>query len=108
MKDLTIYQVDGSDHINQLFKGFGDAMHGKPFPYDRQEICQMDYKGHHSNRGAVYMSHFDKLVRLPKDFVTIARSPNSEYAGIAHQTKPIYGRCAQAVSTYFYNNSKTI
>lgn len=64
--DLTIYQVDGSDHINQLFKGFGDAMH-------------------------VYMSHFDKLVRLPKDFVTIARSPNSEYAGIAHQTKPIYG-----------------
>ncbi|KAI1257922.1 hypothetical protein MGN70_000967 [Eutypa lata] len=29
--DLTIYQVDGSDHINQLFKGFGDAMHGIQF-----------------------------------------------------------------------------
>lgn len=38
------------------------------------------------------MSHFDKLVGLPKDFVTIASSKNSEYAGIAHQTKPIYGR----------------
>lgn len=38
------------------------------------------------------MSHFDKLVGLPKDFVRIASSKNSEYAGIAHQTKPIYGR----------------
>lgn len=38
------------------------------------------------------MSHFDKLVRLPKDFLRIASSKNSEYAGIAHQTKPIYGR----------------
>lgn len=50
------------------------------------------YEGHHSNRKTVYMSHFDKLVGLPKDFVTIASSKNSEYAGIAHQTKPIYGR----------------
>ncbi|KAG6363813.1 hypothetical protein INS49_008916 [Diaporthe citri] len=64
--DLTIYQAGSSDHINQLFKGLGDTMH-------------------------VYMSHFDKLVGLPKDFVTIASSKNSEYAGIAHQTKPIYG-----------------
>ncbi|KAL2281914.1 hypothetical protein FJTKL_11352 [Diaporthe vaccinii] len=64
--DLTIYQPGSSDHINQLFKGLGDTMH-------------------------VYMSHFDKLVGLPKDFVTIASSKNSEYAGIAHQTKPIYG-----------------
>ncbi|KKY31027.1 putative gmp synthase [Diaporthe ampelina] len=65
-KDLTIYQAGSSDHINQLFKGLGDTMH-------------------------VYMSHFDKLVGLPQDFVTIASSKNSEYAGIAHQTKPVYG-----------------
>ncbi|KAH8774646.1 hypothetical protein F5883DRAFT_602149 [Diaporthe sp. PMI_573] len=64
--DLNIYQDGSSDHINQLFKGLGDTMH-------------------------VYMSHFDKLVRLPKDFLRIASSKNSEYAGIAHQTKPIYG-----------------
>lgn len=64
--DLTIYQPGSSDHINQLFKGLGDTMH-------------------------VYMSHFDKVVGLPKDFVTIASSKNSEYAGLAHQTKPIYG-----------------
>lgn len=64
--DLTIHNIEGSKHANQLFKGFDGAMH-------------------------VYMSHFDKLVKLPKDFVTLASSKNSEYAGIAHKTKPIYG-----------------
>lgn len=37
------------------------------------------------------MSHFDKLQKLPSEFVVIASTKNSEYAGIAHQTKPIYG-----------------
>ncbi|KAK2597571.1 hypothetical protein N8I77_012350 [Diaporthe amygdali] len=64
--DLTIYPVASSPHINQLFEGLGETMH-------------------------VYMSHFDKLVKLPAGFTLIASSPNSEYAGIAHQTKPIYG-----------------
>jgi hypothetical protein len=42
------------------------------------------------------MSHFDKLVGLPKDFVVIASSQNSEWAGVAHQTKQIYGECSLA------------
>lgn len=37
------------------------------------------------------MSHFDKLVRLPEGFVVVAKTANSEFAGIAHQTKPIFG-----------------
>ncbi len=37
------------------------------------------------------MSHFDKLVSLPDDFVVLASTANSEFAGIAHKTKPIYG-----------------
>jgi GMP synthase (glutamine-hydrolysing) len=37
------------------------------------------------------MSHGDKLVKLPEGFHTIATSANSEYAGIAHETKHIYG-----------------
>ena len=37
------------------------------------------------------MSHFDKLKKLPSGFVIVASTKNSEYAGIAHQTKPIYG-----------------
>ncbi|KAH6893098.1 GMP synthase [Thelonectria olida] len=64
--NLTIHQVSDSDHINRLFEGLGETMD-------------------------VYMSHFDKLVGLPKDFVVIASSQNSELAGIAHRTKPIYG-----------------
>lgn len=28
-KDLTIYQPGSSDHINQLFRGLGDTMHGE-------------------------------------------------------------------------------
>ncbi|MBE3043931.1 hypothetical protein IMZ48_15425 [Candidatus Bathyarchaeota archaeon] len=37
------------------------------------------------------MSHGDKLSELPKGFRTVASSPNSPYAGIAHETEPIFG-----------------
>lgn len=39
----------------------------------------------------VWMSHGDKLSHLPEDFVTIATTPNSPFAGIAHTKKPYYG-----------------
>lgn len=44
-----------------------------------------------ANSEAVFMSHFDKLVNLPEGFVTIASTKNTAYAGIAHQSKPIFG-----------------
>ncbi|KAL2111140.1 hypothetical protein VUR80DRAFT_239 [Thermomyces stellatus] len=62
--DLAIHKV--SDHADRLFEGLGDSLH-------------------------VFMSHFDKLVRLPEGFVTIASTKNAEFAGIAHQSKPIFG-----------------
>ncbi|KAG6034361.1 hypothetical protein E4U41_006576 [Claviceps citrina] len=34
---------------------------------------------------------FDKLVRLPAECVVVAKTVNSEFAAIAHQTKPIFG-----------------
>lgn len=37
------------------------------------------------------MSHFDKLVKLPSGFVVVASTANSEFAAIAHESKPIYG-----------------
>lgn len=46
------------------------------------------------------MSHFDKLKKLPSGFVVIASTKNSEYAGIAHRTKPIYGKFP-LISTHF-------
>ncbi|CAG8022520.1 unnamed protein product [Penicillium salamii] len=39
----------------------------------------------------VFMSHYDKLVTLPEGFVVVGATDHSEYAGIAHQEKPIFG-----------------
>ncbi|SPQ25488.1 440248bc-8ad8-4b38-9e18-bd8a639864eb [Thermothielavioides terrestris] len=39
----------------------------------------------------VWMSHGDKLAKLPEGFHTVATSDNSEYAAIAHGSKAIYG-----------------
>ncbi|KAM0352870.1 hypothetical protein ACHAPU_001752 [Fusarium lateritium] len=55
-----------SSHADRLFAGMGEAI-------------------------SVFMSHFDKLIKLPKDFVVVAATKNSEFAGIAHKEKPIFG-----------------
>lgn len=39
----------------------------------------------------VWMSHGDKLSRLPEKFVTIATTANAPFAGIAHLEKEYYG-----------------
>ncbi|KAK0362184.1 GMP synthase (glutamine-hydrolyzing) [Friedmanniomyces endolithicus] len=39
----------------------------------------------------VWMSHGDKLSRMPDGFATIATSTHSPYAGIAHEEKEYYG-----------------
>lgn len=39
----------------------------------------------------VWMSHGDKLAALPPNFHVIATSKNSPFAGIAHESLPIYG-----------------
>ncbi len=39
----------------------------------------------------VWMSHGDKVVELPPEFVNVAHTEYSEFAVIKHRTKPIYG-----------------
>jgi len=39
----------------------------------------------------VWNSHGDKLTRIPKDFLAVARTENSEYAAIVHAAKRFYG-----------------
>ncbi|KAK5735458.1 GMP synthase (glutamine-hydrolyzing) [Elasticomyces elasticus] len=39
----------------------------------------------------VWMSHGDKLSRMPEGFVTVATTEDSPYAGIAHEQKELYG-----------------
>ncbi|KAK8090159.1 GMP synthase [Apiospora hydei] len=62
--DVNVTKV--GSHVDRLFAGLGDKV-------------------------SVFMSHFDKLINLPTDFVVIANTKNSEFAGIAHKEKPIFG-----------------
>ena len=39
----------------------------------------------------VWMSHGDRIERLPEDFNTIADSDNSPHAAIQHSSKPLFG-----------------
>ena len=39
----------------------------------------------------VWMSHGDKAIKLPKDFLTIAKSKNSKFVGIENKKIKIYG-----------------
>lgn len=39
----------------------------------------------------VWMSHGDKLSKMPDNWLTIATTSNAPYAGIAHSSKPYYG-----------------
>ena len=39
----------------------------------------------------VWMSHGDKLSHLPPSFITVATTDNAPFAGIAHESRPIYG-----------------
>ncbi|KJZ76819.1 GMP synthase [Hirsutella minnesotensis 3608] len=49
------------------------------------------FEGLHDAPTQVWMSHGDKLGQLPQGFCTIATTQNSPFAGIAHESKPIYG-----------------
>ncbi|KAJ5756000.1 GMP synthase [Penicillium manginii] len=62
--DVNITKVN--DNVDRLFAGLGDSI-------------------------PVFMSHYDKLISLPTDFVVIGATTNSEYASIAHKDKPIFG-----------------
>ncbi|KAF2456873.1 GMP synthase subunit B [Lineolata rhizophorae] len=55
-----------SPHVDKLFRGLEDDLE-------------------------VWMSHGDKLSKLPPSFVTIATTSNAPFAGIAHLEKPWYG-----------------
>lgn len=71
--DLNAKKLDGQGHVDQLFAGIEEHM-------------------------KVWMSHGDKLAKLPEGFHVIATTENSEFAGIAHESKPIYGELCIVVS----------
>ena len=54
-----------AQHVNKLFEGFDNMQ--------------------------VWMSHGDKLEKLPPSFSTIATTDNAPFTGIVHNEKPIFG-----------------
>jgi GMP synthase (glutamine-hydrolysing) len=71
------------NHVDRLFEGIEDSMR-------------------------VWMSHGDKLAKLPEGFHTIATSDNSEYAAIGHETKPIYGLQFHPEVTHTQNGTELL
>ncbi|KAL8967145.1 MAG: hypothetical protein Q9183_003050, partial [Haloplaca sp. 2 TL-2023] len=64
---LTFERQDGApSSVNELFAGISQDIN-------------------------VFMSHGDKLSKLPEGFSTIATTSNAPFAGIAHSSKPYYG-----------------
>ena len=64
--DVHLQNLEGkAPHVSKLLEGFDDMR--------------------------VWMSHGDKLEKLPPSFVTIATTQNAPFAGIAHEEKPFFG-----------------
>lgn len=64
---LQIQRHSGKEkHVDRLFEGLPDDMD-------------------------VWMSHGDKLSKMPDGFLTVAATKNSSFAGIAHESKEYYG-----------------
>lgn len=70
-------------HTSPLFRGIEDSMR-------------------------VWMSHGDRLSKLPEGYQTIARSENSEFAAVAHETKPIYGLQFHPEVTHTQNGTELL
>jgi GMP synthase (glutamine-hydrolysing) len=79
--DLKAKRVNG--RVNRLFEGLEDGF-------------------------KVWMSHGDKLAKLPEGFHTIATTQNSEFAAIAHESKHIYGLQLHPEVTHTENGIKIL
>jgi GMP synthase (glutamine-hydrolysing) len=79
--NLKAQSVNG--HVDRLFQGIENSMR-------------------------VWMSHGDKLAKLPDGFHTVATSDNSEYAAIAHSEKSIYGLQFHPEVTHTQNGVKLL
>ncbi|KAB8230963.1 GMP synthase (glutamine-hydrolyzing) [Aspergillus alliaceus] len=81
LAQLKAKKVNG--HVDRLFEGLEDEFN-------------------------VWMSHGDKLGKLPEGFHTVAATPNSEYAAIAHESKHIYGLQLHPEVTHTQNGTKLL
>ena len=76
----------GGNVINSKKREFGKAFIKIK---SKSKIFEGIYKK--NNEYQVWMSHGDKVSKLPKSFSVIASTPNAKYAAIADEDKKIYG-----------------
>ena len=76
----------GGNVINSKKREFGKAFIKIK---SKSKIFEGIYKK--NNEYPVWMSHGDKVSKLPKSFSVIASTPNAKYAAIADEDKKIYG-----------------
>ncbi|KAK4494224.1 hypothetical protein PRZ48_014522 [Zasmidium cellare] len=85
--------------LQELAWHFGkNVAAGEKREYGRTNVQVTRHNGHidHLFDGLedgleVWMSHGDKLSKMPDDWVMIANTSSAPYAGIAHSSKPYYG-----------------
>jgi len=84
----------GAQLISHLLGGKVEKSKKREYGLAYIEILERNklFKGLRKNKKyKVWMSHSDKIERLPKDFYILARTEISPFAGIAHKNKPFYG-----------------
>ena len=72
---------------------YGKATLGFSSPEDHTYQKSKLFEGFEEDteKATVWMSHGDKLQKLPVGFTTIASTSSAEYAAVAHKDKQIYG-----------------
>ncbi|KAI9893067.1 MAG: GMP synthase (glutamine-hydrolyzing) [Vezdaea aestivalis] len=81
----------------QFSKGSVDAGDKREYGHAKLQIKESTVEGANKlfkgldNDMQIWMSHGDKLNRLPEGFQTIASTTNAPFAGIVHEKYPVFG-----------------
>jgi len=84
----------GAQLITHVFGGKVEKSEKREFGLAYIEILQINklFKGLRKNKKyKVWMSHNDRIEKLPENFYALARTENSPFAAIACKNKPLYG-----------------
>ncbi len=82
----------GLQIIAEIFNGRVKSSHAREYGF--AELCILNKKSIFyglNNKEKVWMSHGDKVIKMPSDFKVIGKTSNSDFAAIENEEKKIYG-----------------
>jgi GMP synthase (glutamine-hydrolysing) len=82
----------GMQLITHLFGG--KVVRAEKHEYGRAELSVLDREGLFKGlpeKFIVWMSHADRVLEVPEDFIPIAKTENAPFAAVKHGERPIYG-----------------